>query len=117
MRCLARTDNSKIVRDVTYTRSKDGRPMDAFIRLQIGTRLIGTGYFRVEADKLTAVVDGAETGHIVQTVSIPVDFFSIVTHAVMLDGWAIGSSSCQTSFGNAPKKSCGLTTTSWWSVP
>ena len=89
MRCLARTDNSKIVRDVTYTRSKDGRPMDAFIRLQIGTRLIGTGYFRVEADKLTAVVDGAETGHIVQTVNIPVDFFSIVTHAVMQDGWAI----------------------------
>ena len=89
MRCLAMTDKSQFVRDVVYTRGKEGYPMDAFMRLQVGNRFIGAGYFRVEADKLIAVTDSAETGHIVQTLSIPTDFFSIVTHAVMLDGWAI----------------------------
>lgn len=88
LRCLAMTDRSKFVRDVTYTRGPDGRPMDVFLRLQVGSALIGTGYFRTEADKLTAVTDCADTGHTVQTVSIPTDFFSIITHAVMLDGWA-----------------------------
>lgn len=89
MRCLAMTDKSQFVRDVIYTRGKEGHPIDAFIRLQIGNRLIGTGYFRVEADKLMAVTDSVETGHTMQTIPIPADFFSIVTHAVMLDGWAI----------------------------
>lgn len=89
MRCLAITDDSRFVRDVTYTRSKEGRPMDAFVRLQVENHLLGTGYFHLEADKLVVVTDSAETGHSIQTINIPTDFFSIVTHAVMLDGWAI----------------------------
>lgn len=89
MRCLAITDDSRFVRDVTYTRSKEGRPMDAFVRLQVENHLLGTGYLHLEADKLVVVTDSAETGHSIQTINIPTDFFSIVTHAVMLDGWAI----------------------------
>ena len=89
MRCLAMTDDSRFVRDVTFTRGKDGRPTDVFIRLQVGDKLTGTGYFRIENDKLVVITDSAETGHVLQTVSVPPDFFSIVSHAVMLDGWAI----------------------------
>jgi len=33
------------------------------------------------------IADGDETGHSVQTLTVPKDFFSIATHAVMLDGW------------------------------
>lgn len=89
MRCLAMADDSQFVRDVTFTRGKDGRPTDVFIRLQVGDKLIGTGYFRIENDKLVVITDSAETGHVLQTVNVPTDFFSIVSHAVMLDGWAI----------------------------
>ncbi|MFN0110620.1 MAG: hypothetical protein ACKVZH_17320 [Blastocatellia bacterium] len=89
MRCLAMADDSKFVRDVTYTRSKDGRPMDAFIRLQVEQQLIGMGYFRVENDKLVVISDNAETGHTLQTLTVPAEHFSIVSHAVMLEGWAI----------------------------
>jgi uncharacterized protein Usg len=87
MRCLAMTDDSKLVRDVIYTRRKDGRPVDAFIRLQAADRLIGSGYFRLQGGAMDVIVDGDETGHSVQTLNIPDDFFSIATHAVMLDGW------------------------------
>jgi hypothetical protein len=87
MRCLAMTDDSKLVRDVIYTRRKDGRPVDAFIRLQAADRLIGCGYFRVHGGSMDVIADGDETGHSVQTLTVPKDFFSIATHAVMLDGW------------------------------
>lgn len=89
MRCLAMTDDSKFVRDVTLTREKDGRPTDVFVRLQVDSQWIGTGYFRVDGGRLNSVVDGIETGHTIQTVKIPTELFTIVTHAVMLDGWMI----------------------------
>src|SRR5215475_13445432 len=85
MRCLAMTDDSNLFRDVIYTRRKDGRPVDAFIRLQSPDRLIGAGYFRVKDGAMDVTSDGAETGHCVQNLRIPEDFFSIATHAIMLD--------------------------------
>jgi len=87
MRCLAMADDSKLVRDVIYTRSKSGRPVDSFIRLQVAGQLIGIGYFRVYDGRMDVITDGIETGHSVQMVDVPADFFSITTHAVMLDGW------------------------------
>jgi hypothetical protein len=87
MRCLAVIKDSKVVRDVTYTRGPDGRPIEAFIRLQVGSRWIGSGYFRVQGDSLQVITDGVETGRTIQSVKAPADFFSIATHAVMLDGW------------------------------
>ena len=87
MRCLAMTDDSKLVRDVIYTRRKDGLPVDAFIRLQAADRLIGSGYFHVQGGAMDVIADGDKTGHTVQTITVPQNFFSIATHAVMLDGW------------------------------
>src|SRR5215813_14462740 len=74
MRCLSMTDDSKLVRDVIYTRSKNGRPVDAFIRLQAANQLIGIGYFRVYDNRMDVITDGIETGHSVQMVDVPADF-------------------------------------------
>ena len=87
MRCLSITDDSKLVRDVIYTSSKSGRPVDAFVRLQAANQLIGIGYFRVYGDRMDVITDGIETGHSVQTVEVPANFFSITTHAQMPDAW------------------------------
>ncbi len=87
MRCLAMTDEAQIVRDVSYTRTKDGRPTDLFLRLQVADRLIGTGYLHVHGDSLNVITDGPETGHLVQSLRAPVGAFSVVTHAAMSDGW------------------------------
>jgi hypothetical protein len=88
MRSLSMMDDSKLVRDVVYTRAKDGRPIDVFIRLQADDRMIGAGYFRVQGETMDVVADGVETGHSIQSVKVPPDFFSITTHSVMLDAWA-----------------------------
>lgn len=89
MRALAMTDDSQVVRDVVYTRDSRGFPTDAFIRLQVGERYIGSGYFRVEGDRLHIVTDGKDNGHSEQSVPIPTDFFSITTHSIILDGWLL----------------------------
>lgn len=89
MEALAITDDSKFVRHVIYTRGFDGRPKDAFVRLQVNGALVGSGYFRVEGDTLHITTDTNMTGHTVQSVKVPVDFFSVVTHSVMLDGWIV----------------------------
>lgn len=84
---VAITDDSKFVRHVVYTKARDGRPKDVFIRLQVGGDLVGSGYFRLEGNLLHITTDTVMTGHTVQTVEVPDDFFSVVTHSVMLDGW------------------------------
>lgn len=89
MEALATTDDSKFVRHVVYTKATDGRPKDAFVRLQVDEALVGSGYFRVEGDTLSITTDTMMTGHTVQSVKVPTDFFSVVTHSVMLDGWIV----------------------------
>jgi hypothetical protein len=89
MTALAVTDDSKFVRHVVYTRANDGRPKDAFVRLQVDGALVGAGYFRVDGDLLHITTDTSMTGHTVQSVRIPTDFFAVVTHSVMLDGWIV----------------------------
>jgi hypothetical protein len=80
------TDDSKFVRDVTFTLGKDLRPLDASIRLQVDDRLQGTGYFRTEGATLHVTTDAADSGHTLQAVKVPARFH-VTTHAVMLDGW------------------------------
>lgn len=84
---LAATDDSKFVRHVVYTKAVDGRPRDVFVRLQVNGDMVGAGYFRLEGESLHITTDTAMTGHTVQTVRVPKDFFAVVTHSVMLDGW------------------------------
>lgn len=86
MRTLAMTDDSKFVRDVTYTLGEDGRPLRVFEQLQVDGLLVGSGYFSVTGDTLTIMTDGFDTGHTVQKIKVP-ERFHILTHAVMLDGW------------------------------
>lgn len=89
MESLAITDDSRFVRHVLYTKGIDGRPKDAFVRLQVDGDLVGSGYFRVEGGTLHLTTDTTMTGHTVQSVKVPTDFFSLVTHSVMLDGWIV----------------------------
>jgi hypothetical protein len=86
MRCLAMTDDSEFVRDVTYTIGRDERPRDAFVRLQVRAQQVGTGYFVVDGSVLDVVTAGRTTGRVVQQVQVG-ERLHIVTHAVMLDAW------------------------------
>ena len=108
---LAITDDSKFVRHVIYTASHDGRPRDVFVRLQVNGGLVGSGYFRVEDDVLHITTDTAMTGHTVQTLKVPTDFFAVVTHSVMLDGWMVKNYDWEV--GGLQRRSFYNTSTLW----
>lgn len=108
---LAITDDSKFVRHVVYTKGHDGRPRDVFVRLQVNGALVGSGYFRVEGDVLHLTTDTAMTGHTVQTVNVPTDFFAVVTHSVMLDGWIVFNYDWET--GGLQRRTFYNTSTLW----
>jgi hypothetical protein len=88
MRCLSMTDDSKFVRDVSYTLGADERPLQVFIQLQVDDQWVGSGYFRVSGDTMNIVTDSIDTGHTVQSVHVP-PRFHVLSHAVMLDAWPI----------------------------
>lgn len=108
---LAATDDSKFVRHVVYTRGRDGRPRDAFVRLQVENTLVGTGYFRLEGDTLHVTTDTNMSGHTVQKIKVPTDFFAVVTHSVMLDGWVVLNYDWET--GGTQHRSFYNTSTLW----
>ena len=86
MRCLAITDDSAFVRDVTYTIDHARQPVDAFVRVQVLGRVIGAGYFRTDGDTLRLTADSPAAGRVEQVVP-SAGPLHIITHAVMLDGW------------------------------
>ena len=86
LRTLSMTDDSKFVRDVTYTIDTDARPLRAFVQLQVDDQLVGSGYFQVTGDRMTIVTDGVDTGHTMQVIPVP-KRFHVMTHALMADGW------------------------------
>lgn len=86
MRCLSMTDDSKFVRDVTYTLGTDLRTRDAFVRLQVDDAVVGAGSFTLGGERLEAEIRDAH-GFTRQRLHAP-ERFHIVTHAVMLDGWS-----------------------------
>jgi len=88
LRCLATTDDSRFVRDVTFTLGADERPAEAFVRLMVGERHVGSGFFRTRDDRLFVTTESAEQGRAEQSVPVP-ERFALTTHAVMLDGWLI----------------------------
>ena len=90
LRCFARTDDSRFVRDAVSTIDPEGRPIDCFVRLQLASRWIGSGYLRTVDNRLRVTVDAADTGPVDQEENVPARFH-IVTHAVMLDGWSFWS--------------------------
>ena len=86
LRSLAMTDDSRFVRDVTYTLGADLRPAEVFVRLMVEGQLSGSGYFRTDGERLRVVSDGRDTGRSEQVLPVP-PRFHVSTHAVMLDGW------------------------------
>ena len=86
LRSLAMTDDSRFVRDVTYTLGADLRPAEVFVRLMVEGQLSGSGYFRTDGERLRVVSDGRDTGRSEQVLPVP-RRFHVSTHAVMLDGW------------------------------
>lgn len=89
LRSLVITEDSRVVRDVNYTRAVDGRLSEAFLRLQVGEHWVGSGHFRTQADTLHVSAYGQDFGHVTQSIALPTEPIFLATYSVMQTAWVI----------------------------
>jgi hypothetical protein len=87
MRVHCEMDDKEVLRDVTYTVDGNWAPRDAFVRLTVEDKFMGSGWFRftdrfVECETLTAA-----GGRMSQRVDIDAPLKSFGPHPVLSDMW------------------------------
>lgn len=80
-------DAPNVMRDVTLSLDAEWRPQDAFVRLQVGDRFMGSSWFRFTPTQAECEGFTAAEGRIAQTWSLerPLDGFG--THPIQADAW------------------------------
>lgn len=79
-----------VLRDVIYTMDAARAPMDCHVRLTVGDRFCGSGWFRFGADFIECESYGPAIGRVSQRVALeqPIDGFG--THPVVADAFFLG---------------------------
>ncbi len=90
MRTVSEIDDSKILRDVTLTVGSDWRPHDAYVRVSVADRLVGSGWFEFTETEARAEVSSVELGRISQVVPTRGRAPMFGAHQVAGDGWQAG---------------------------
>jgi hypothetical protein len=82
-------DPPPVLRDVVYSVDAHWRPVDAFVRLSVGDRFVGSSWFRfgdgfVECEAYTAL-----EGRVSQRVEVPGRLKMFGTHPIQADAWLV----------------------------
>jgi len=93
-------DAPAVVRDVVYSVDPKLRPKDAFVRLTVGERFLGAGFFRMGADSLECESYGPGIGRISQHVEPAGPYAWFGTHPIAADGF----NTCQFDRSAGPAK-------------
>jgi hypothetical protein len=80
-------DDSEVLRDVVYTVDGQWRPVDAFVRLTVRDRFMGSGWFRFTDDAAECESFTAATGRLSQRVTTDGRARSFGPHPVACDAW------------------------------
>lgn len=88
--CEIEEPDPTVLRDVVMSMDPAGAPQDCFVRVTIGDRFMGAGFFRFGADWITCDSYGPSIGVVSQKVSLdrPLDGFG--THPIAADGYFLG---------------------------
>jgi hypothetical protein len=85
--CEIEEPDPTVLRDVVYSIDADDRPMDCFIRLTIGDRFMGSGWFRMLPDRIECESYGPSIGRVSQNVPIIGEYDGFGTHPIVADGY------------------------------
>jgi hypothetical protein len=87
LRAMTAMDDDELLRDVTYSVDRNWRPLDCFIRLTIGDRFQGSGWFRFTDTFVECESYAIDAGRVSQRwpVDGPIPLF--VNHSVACDAW------------------------------
>ena len=87
--CEIEEPDPTVMRDIVYGLDANGRPMDCSVRLSVGDRFMGSGWFRFGEDFVECESYGPSVGRISQRVELtaPIDGFG--THPIVADGYML----------------------------
>ena len=87
--CEIEEPDPTVMRDIVYGLDANGRPMDCSVRLSVGDRFMGSGWFRFGEDFIECESYGPSVGRISQRVDLaePIDGFG--THPIVADGYML----------------------------
>ncbi|HPF25928.1 MAG TPA: hypothetical protein P5528_02965 [Steroidobacteraceae bacterium] len=87
LRAHCEMDDDVVLRDVTYTVDAGWRPLDAFIRLSVQNRFVGSSWFRFAGCSVECEGNTAAEGRFAQRIELPAPAVRFGTHSLITDGW------------------------------
>ncbi len=87
IRAVCEMDDSQVLRDVTYTVDERWHPLDAFVRVSVMDRFMGSAWFRFDGRNVECEAYTAAEGRLSQRLAFEEAPHSFVTHPVACDVW------------------------------
>lgn len=85
--CEIEDPDPTVLRDIVYSLDPDGRPADCFVRLTVGDRFMGTGWFRMTADAIECESYGPAIGRVSQAMPAGGHYDGFGTHPIIGDAY------------------------------
>lgn len=86
-RCEIDEPAPTVHRDITYSMDEKDMPMDCFVRLVIGDKFMGSGWFRFTPDTVECESYGPSIGRLSQRMPIEGEFDGFGTHPIVADAY------------------------------
>ncbi len=87
--CEIEEPDPTVMRDVVYGLNAAGRPADCSIRLTVGDRFMGSGWFRFGEDFIECESYGPAVGRVSQRVDLADRIDGFGTHPIVADGFLL----------------------------
>jgi hypothetical protein len=80
-------DRPSVMRDITYSLDRDWMPTDCFVRISVGSRFMGSGWFRFHARYAECETWTALEGRVSQRMDVATPLLTFQNHAIACDAW------------------------------
>lgn len=89
LRALCEIDepDPTVLRDITYSLDENDNPMDCFVRLTVGDRFMGSGWFRFQPDAIECESYGPSIGRLSQRIPVEGAYDGFGTHPIVADAY------------------------------
>ena len=80
-------DRPSVMRDITYTLDKAWMPTDCFVRISVGSKFMGSGWFRFHPKYAECETWTALDGRVSQKMDVDTPLVTFQNHAIACDAW------------------------------
>lgn len=102
LRAMCEMDDFRLMRDVTATVNAAWQPVDAYVRITVEEKLLGSSWFHFTDDKARCHGFTAKEGLVSQEFDVPERVAALGTHPLHADSWTLARLRQQRQSGKEP---------------